>query len=158
MLTSLHAFIHAHIGDLWALFGTLCSIVLFPMLNRWLNEHLTASQAIRVEAAVQAGLQAGISAATIGKSSGDTLRAVMNDPVVRTNVVNLAASYVRQTIPTTIAKMKLDPALEQVISARVDEAVAKLAENYTVTNTAIATAIKTDIVNEAMPPADNPAV
>lgn len=129
--------------EIFALINTILVVFLLPMLSAWLREHLTAKRAERVELAVQSGINAAIASLTQGKNSTDTLKSVLNDAGVRTQVIGLATDYVHSTVPGAVKKLGIDGAVADVVSARVEGAVASLAEKYTTVNTAIQKSEKT---------------
>lgn len=135
-------FFNEHAAEIFALINLVLGTLILPLLYKWLSEHLTKSQAARAEIAIQSGINVAIQAFSKGKNSADTIREVLNTPDVRDNVVGMASEYVRNTIPKTVGKLGIDPELEAVVNARVDEVVAKLAERYMTANKAIVAADK----------------
>ena len=138
-------FFNEHTGEIFALINAILVMFILPMVNKWLNEHLNSTRAARVETAIAAGLQSAIAALTIGKNSKETIISVLNNPDVRNNVIDLARDYVHETVPQTVDKLGIDPALEKIISARVEAAIAALAENYIIANNAIESANRTEM-------------
>lgn len=127
------SFFDTHSTEIFAIINLLIGGILVPMIGVWLRNHMTNERAARVEQAIQSGLNVAINTATQGKGLSATAEAVINDPTTRNEVVSIASEYVRSTVPSAVDKLKLDPELEQVVSARIDKALAELTERLATT-------------------------